>query len=57
MKAYVALLHSIVLAGGRRVVMADLKAMAEALGYRAPRTLVATGNLLFKSPEKPLSEL
>lgn len=57
MKAYVALLHSIVLAGGRRVVMDDLKAMAEALGYRAPRTLVATGNLLFESPEKPLAEL
>ena len=34
MTTYVALLHSIVLGPGRRVVMADLKAMAAEVGFR-----------------------
>ncbi len=49
MARYVALLHSIVLGAGRRVVMSDLKAMAESLGFRNVRTLVATGNLVFEA--------
>jgi uncharacterized protein (DUF1697 family) len=49
MASHVALLHSIVLAPGKRLVMADLKAMAEGLGFKAPRTLVATGNLVFEA--------
>ncbi|MCF3639787.1 DUF1697 domain-containing protein [Rhizobium sp. TRM95111] len=47
MASHVALLHSIVLSPGRRVVMAELRAMAEALGFSNPRTLVSTGNLVF----------
>lgn len=57
MQTYIALLHSIVLGEGRRVVMSDLKAVAEGLGYKTPRTLVATGNLLFEAPRKPLAEI
>ncbi|MGF6171889.1 DUF1697 domain-containing protein [Ensifer sp. 4252] len=57
MNSYVALLHSIVLGEGRRVVMADLKAMAERLGHRSPRTLVATGNLLFEAERVAVGEL
>jgi uncharacterized protein (DUF1697 family) len=53
---YVALLHSIVLAPGRRVVMSDLRDMAEQLGYRNPRTLVSTGNLVLEAAEAPLLE-
>ena len=49
MQTYVALLYSIILGEGRRVVMADLKAMAEGLGLKNPRTLVATGNLVFEA--------
>jgi uncharacterized protein (DUF1697 family) len=45
----VALLHSIVLPGGRRVVMADLRGLAAGLGFEAPHTLLATGNLLFEA--------
>ena len=48
MQTYVALLYSIILGEGRRVVMADLKAMAEGLGLKNVRTLVATGNLVFE---------
>ena len=57
MNTYVALLYSIVLGQGRRVVMADLRAMAERLGHRAPRTLVATGNLLFEANKAEVNDL
>ena len=57
MAVYVALLHSIVLGPGRRVVMADLKAMTEGLGFRNARTLVATGNLIFESETQPIASI
>ncbi len=50
MSIYIALLSSITtLAPGRRVVMADLRSMAERLGLQTPRTMIATGNLLFEA--------
>jgi len=56
-RTYIALLYSIVLTPQRRVVMADLKAMAEGLGFTNPRTLAASGNLVFDAPETPIAEL
>ena len=47
MTTFVALLHSIMLGPSRRVIMADLRDMATGLGLREPRTLIATGNLVF----------
>ncbi len=49
MATYVALLYSIGLGDGRRLVMADFRAMARKLGLEAPRTLIATGNLIFEA--------
>ncbi len=49
MPAWVALLYSIVLSPERRVVMSDLREVAEALGLHRPRTLLATGNLIFEA--------
>lgn len=57
MTTYVALLHSIVLGPGKRVVMADLKAMALGLGFANPRTWVATGNLIFEGEDAPLASI
>ena len=57
MQTYVALLYSIILGEGRRVVMADLKAMAEGLGLKNPRTLVATGNLIFEARVTDIASL
>lgn len=57
MQTYVALLYSIILGEGRRVVMSDLKAMAEGLGLKNPRTLVATGNLVFDANETEIAAL
>ena len=52
MTTYVALLHSIVLGPGKRVVMTDLRRIAEEMGFLNPRTLVATGNLVIDSNEE-----
>ncbi|WP_217574935.1 DUF1697 domain-containing protein [Mesorhizobium sp. GbtcB19] len=57
MQIYVALLYSIILGEGRRVVMADLKAMAEELGLKNVRTLVATGNLVFEARATDIARL
>ena len=51
MTHYVALLHSIVLSPGQRVVMEKLRATAESIGYRSVRTLVSTGNLVFEADD------
>ncbi|TIM37077.1 MAG: DUF1697 domain-containing protein [Mesorhizobium sp.] len=57
MQTSVALLYSIVLGEGRRVVMSDLRAMTEGLGLNNPRTLVATGNLVFETKETEIAAL
>jgi uncharacterized protein (DUF1697 family) len=51
MPIHVALLYSVVLRPGRRVDMEGLRAMAAELGFVRPRTLVATGNLVFEAEE------
>jgi uncharacterized protein (DUF1697 family) len=43
----VALLRSINVGGGGRLVMADLRACAARIGLADPRTIVQTGNLIF----------
>ncbi|RUV68387.1 MAG: DUF1697 domain-containing protein [Mesorhizobium sp.] len=57
MQTYVALLYSIVLGEGRRLVMSDLRAMTGGLGLNNPRTLVATGNLVFETKETEIAAL
>ena len=56
MTTYVALLYSIILPKGR-LVMSDLKGMATGLGLGDPRTLVATGNLVFTAQKATVSVL
>jgi uncharacterized protein (DUF1697 family) len=48
-RIWVALLYSIVLGPGRRVRNDELAALAAELGYRRPRTLLASGNLIFEA--------
>ena len=57
MATYVALLYSIGLGEGRRLVMADFRAMASKLGLEAPRTLIATGNLIFEAKGTTVRQL
>lgn len=49
MTTWVAVLYSIILPAGKRLVMADLREMAAGLGLAAPRTYGATGNLIFEA--------
>ena len=49
MTAYVALLRAVNVGGTAKLPMADLKRLAEQLGYEQPRTFIASGNLVFAS--------
>ena len=51
MTSYVALLRAVNV-GGRKLAMADLKAIAEELGFEKPKTFIASGNLIFVSKKK-----
>lgn len=53
MPAFVALLRAVNLGPHNKISMADLKALAEGLGLKEPRTLLQSGNLVFQS--KPSS--
>ena len=50
MKRWAALLRGVNL-GGRKLLSADLKAVAEGLGYTRAETLLASGNVVFDSGE------
>ena len=49
MTAYIALLRAVNVAGTGKLPMAELRAMAEGLGFAHVRTFIASGNLLFDS--------
>jgi uncharacterized protein (DUF1697 family) len=48
MTGFVALLRAVNV-GGRKLLMSDLKAIATKIGLTAPRTFIASGNLIFRS--------
>ena len=49
----IALLRGINVGGNKMVSMADLRAIAERLGLREPKTLLQSGNLVFRSSKTP----
>ncbi|MBA3511062.1 DUF1697 domain-containing protein [Sphingomonas sp.] len=49
MTAYVALLRAVNVGGTSKLPMAELKSIAEDLGFASPRTFIASGNLVFTS--------
>ena len=49
MPTHIALLRAVNVGGTGKLPMAELKAMALALGFANPRTYIASGNLLFES--------
>jgi uncharacterized protein (DUF1697 family) len=54
---HIALLYSITTGNGGRMAMADLRAMAEDLGFLAPKTVIATGNLLFAAKSGSVTQI
>ena len=53
MPRHIALLRAVNVAGTGRLTMAELRAMALALGFGNPQTLLASGNLVFDAPDHP----
>ena len=49
MTSYVGLLRAVNVGGTSKLPMADLKRIAEDIGFQNPRTYIASGNLLFSS--------
>ena len=56
-RRYVALLRGINVGRAKRVAMADLRALLAELGYRDPRSLLNSGNLVFSSPQTDTAEM
>lgn len=56
-ETYIALLFSIGIRDGQRLIMADWRAMMEKMGLQNPRTLIATGNAIFESDGATIREL
>lgn len=50
MNTHIALLRAVNVGGTGKLPMAELRAMAAALGFDHPRTYIASGNLVFESP-------
>ena len=54
---WIALLYSIILPGNARLKMADLKTLAETLGYCNVRTVASSGNLIFEPGQRKAAGL
>jgi uncharacterized protein (DUF1697 family) len=48
MTTYIAVLRAINLGAHNRIAMADLRAMLEKLGFEEPKTIVLSGNVVFR---------
>jgi uncharacterized protein (DUF1697 family) len=54
---FIALLRGVNVGGARKIAMADLRAFAEGLGFDDVRTLLQSGNLVFRSPARKTADL
>ena len=52
MTRYLVLLRGVNVGGNRKVAMADLRKFVEAIGFKEARTLLQSGNLVFRSDGK-----
>lgn len=52
MAKYIALLRAVNVGGTGKLPMAELKQMAQDLGYKNPQTYIASGNLVFESNDE-----
>jgi uncharacterized protein (DUF1697 family) len=57
MTVHVALLKGINIAGHKQVAMADLRALATRIGLDDPRTLLQSGNLVFRNERRTPAQL
>ena len=52
MKTHIALLRGVNVGGNKKVAMADLRTFVESIGFKDARTLLNSGNLVFRSDGK-----
>ena len=52
MPVYVAFLRGINVGGNNKVPMADLRSMLEGMGFKEPKTILQSGNAIFKGPKQ-----
>jgi uncharacterized protein (DUF1697 family) len=57
MVTHIALLRAINLAGRNQVAMSDLRTFLTALGFGDPRTLLQSGNVVFRGPARSSARL
>lgn len=57
MSMRVALLRGVNVGGAKKIAMADLKAMVEALGFTDVKTLLQSGNVVFEAGDRSDAEL
>jgi len=57
MTTYIGLLRGINVGGNKKVAMADLREMIAALGFSDVRTLLQSGNVVFRGPAKASATL
>ncbi|MFB6317942.1 DUF1697 domain-containing protein [Saccharicrinis sp. FJH54] len=57
MKTYIALLRGVNVTGHNKIKMADLKVAFEKNGFKDVTTYIQSGNVIFKSSDKPVNEL
>ncbi len=53
----IALLRGVNVGGARKIAMADLKALIEALGFKDVKTLLQSGNVVFHASEEAEADL
>jgi uncharacterized protein (DUF1697 family) len=54
---YIGLLRAINLGAHNKIAMSDLRALLEKLGFTDPKTLILSGNVVFKSAEKSAAKI
>ena len=57
MTTYVAVLRAINLGAHNRIAMADLRAMLETIGFEEPKTIVLSGNVVFRGVSAPSEKI
>jgi uncharacterized protein (DUF1697 family) len=57
MTTHIALLRGINVGGNKKVAMADLRELLNALGFADPRSLLQSGNLVFRSDARKSADL
>lgn len=57
MTTYIALLRGINVGGHKKIAMADLRELLTRMGFEDPRSLLQSGNLVFRSKAQPTGKL